>query len=372
MPERNDASHRHAVVLAGGSGTRLWPLSRGDEPKQLITIKDGRSLLELALERLDGVVAAPARWVCAGERHRSAVTRRVPGLPLRQYLGEPEARDTLAALAFSASVIRGKDADAVIGVFTADHLIRPVERFREIVAAGFDLAAADPQAVVTFGIIPTSPATGYGYLELAEDLGGGARRVSRFREKPDPATAMGFVAAGPARYLWNSGMFVFRAATFLERLACYAPLLATAMHEVAAAWNTPREEPVLRATYAGLRKISFDYGFMEPASVDPGLHVAAIPMPLEWLDIGSWPAFASMFPADPAGNTATAERALLEGCSGTLVVSDDPQHLVAALGCDDLVVVHTARATLVCPRDRSEDIKKLQTLVAERFGPGYV
>jgi mannose-1-phosphate guanylyltransferase len=259
-----------------------------------------------------------------------------------------------------------------VGVFTADQLIRPVDRFREIVASGYDLAGARPETVVTFGIAPTHPATSYGYLELGLDIGGGARRVSRFREKPDLRTATGFVDAGPDRYLWNSGMFVFRAATFLERLEAYEPALAAAMRGVGAAWGTGEGAAALRTVYPTLRKVSFDFGFMEPASVDPAVRVAAIPMPLEWLDVGSWPAFASIYPADAAGNTTPAERTVLEGCSGTLLVSDDPTHLVAALGCEDLIVVHTARATLVCRKDRAEEIKKLQALVAERFGPEYV
>jgi mannose-1-phosphate guanylyltransferase len=372
MAANGKAGHRHAVVLAGGSGTRLWPLSRGDEPKQLVPIQDGRSLLELALERLDGVVGTRARYVCAGERHRTAVARLLPGLEARRYLGEPEARDTLAAVTLSAAVIAAEDPEAVVGIFTADHVIRPVEGFRRIVAAGFDLVAANPRTVLTFGISPTHPATGYGYLELAEDMGECARRVSFFREKPDPATAMAFVAAGAERYLWNSGMFVFSAATLLERIRQYAPPLAAAMSEVAAKWDTPRRGEVLAAAYAGLPRVSFDYGFMERAAADPALQVAALPMPLEWVDVGSWPSLASLYTADAAGNAAPGVLAVLEGCTGTLLVSTDPAHLVAALGCDDLVIVHTDRATLVCRKDRAEDVKKLQALVAERFGPGFV
>lgn len=363
---------RYAVILAGGSGTRLWPLSRMEEPKQLIPVQNGTSLLELALERLEGVVEPDRRLVCAGEKHREAVARRLPALPDRSYLGEPEARDTLAALAFSVSVVAREDPHAVIGVFTADQIIRPVEQFRRIVASAYELAEANRGLFVTFGVTPTHAATGYGYLELAEELAPGARRVSRFREKPDAATAARFLDAGADRYLWNSGMFVFGAEVFLDRLGRYEAAVAMGARRIALAWGTDGQVRVLREVYPTLRKVSFDVGIMEPASVDPEVAIAAIPLPLEWLDVGSWPAFATIFEPDAAGNRAAAGRCVLDGCTDTLVVSDDPEHLIAAVGCDDLIVVHTSRATLVCRKDRAEEIKRVQALVAERFGDRYL
>ena len=340
--------------------------------QQLIPIEGGLCLLQLALDRLDGLVEPGARLVCAGEKHRAAMARRVSGLAPRQYLGEPEGRDTLAAVGFAATVIAGRDPDAVVGIFTADQVIRPHGLFRQIVAQGYELVEADAGIIVTFGITPTHPATSYGYLELAEAIGGTARRVSRFLEKPDLPTAERFVSAGAERYLWSSGMFVFRAATLLERLESYEAQLAASLRKIGESWGTGRETAVLEATYPSLRKVSFDYGFMERASVDPAVRVAAIPMALEWLDVGSWPSFAAAYPPDSRGNTVAAGKHVLEGCSGTLLVSDDPEHLVAAMGCEDLIIVHTGRSTLVCRKDRAEDVKKLQSLVAERYGEGYL
>ena len=209
---------RHAVVLAGGTGTRLWPLSRNRDPKQLIRLAGEKNLLELAWERLEGVVSAEHRHVCARASQRAAVSACLPTLAPGCYLGEPEGRDTLAAVGLSAAVVAARDPEAVLGVFASDQLIRPVDSFRRIVGAGYSLAEEDPRRIVTFGITPTHASTGFGYLGLGGTVAGEARRVSRFLEEPDAATATGLLAAGPGRWLWNSGTFVFRAATMLEKL----------------------------------------------------------------------------------------------------------------------------------------------------------
>ncbi len=175
----------------------------------------GKSLLEIAYQRLEGLIPADRRFICAGEKHARVILDAIPGLTQEQFLGEPTGRDTVNAVGFGAAVIARHDPDAVIAVFTADHLIRPVDRFQEIIAQGFEVAENHPETLVTFGIAPTQAATSYGYLELGEPLGPTARVVERFKEKPDEATAKSYFAAGPERYLWNSGMFVWRARTLL-------------------------------------------------------------------------------------------------------------------------------------------------------------
>ncbi len=385
---------RYAVVVAGGSGTRLWPLSRAGRPKQLIPLIGGRSLLEIAFARLDGLLPPEQCFVCAGAAHAEAVARLLPQLGPDQYLGEPCGRDTLNALGFSAAVLARRDPEATIGVFTADQVIEPIKRFQEIVERGYALVERQPESLVTFGITPTGPATGYGYLELGDNVPlvpltlrvresrhaerdeyMGARRVRQFREKPDPETARQYFQAGPERFLWNSGMFVWRAGTLLECIRRYAPENHAGLRRIADAWDTPRRQAVLDEVYPTLKRISVDYAVMEPASRDAAAGtaaspcwVAAIPMPLRWLDVGSWPSLAETCPHDEQGNALAAERTVLMDTRGCLAVSSDRAHLIATIGCENLVIVHTPDATLICPADRADAVKELHRQIAARWG----
>jgi mannose-1-phosphate guanylyltransferase len=341
-------------------------------PKQLIPFIQGRSLLSLSFERLGGLVGESQRWVCAGESHRQAISDALPGLAPGRFLGEPSGRDTLNALAYAAAIIEKEDPGATMGVFTADHLITPTEDFQRIVSLGFEAAESAGRVLVTFGIPPTEAATGYGYLRLGRAFNAKARIVVEFREKPDRKSAEQWVAEGPEHFLWNSGMFVWKAGAFLQCVQSYVPATFEGVTAIAAQWGTPRFGEVLRAVYPTLQKISVDFAVMEKASRDPAVQVAAVPMSLSWRDIGSWPSFAETCPHDGKGNAIAASTCLLVDTSDTLVASSDPDHLVAALGCEELLIVHTPTATLVCRRDRAEDVKKLQALAAGQFGGNYV
>jgi mannose-1-phosphate guanylyltransferase len=289
-----------------------------------------------------------------------------------RFLGEPVRRDTLAALAFASAVIARMDSEATIIVLTADHFIEPTDAFCAVVSRGLDTAESGPGVLVTFGIAPTRAATGFGYLRLGKPFSGHARTVEEFREKPDAPTARRWVAEGPDRFLWNSGMFVWKAEAFLNCVKRYEPSVFDGVSRIADAWGAPGYDETIGAVYPVLKKISVDFAVMEKASRDPAVKVAAVPMTLSWKDIGSWPSFAETCPTDDDGNSIAAEKTLLLDSRGTLVVSSDPGHLVAAFGCDDLVIVHTPSATLVCRKDRAEDLKKLHALASEKFGADYV
>lgn len=363
---------RYATVMAGGSGTRLWPMSRAGLPKQLIPFIRGRSLLEIAVDRLAGLVDAERRYICTGEKHREQIHAAMPGLNDAQILGEPEGRDTLAAVGFPAAIAMRDDPDAVMAVFTADHLIEPIEDFQRRVDVGYRIVEANPNTLVTFGIEPTHAATGFGYVEMGELLSGfdQAYHTVRFVEKPDAETAAEYVASG--RYAWNSGMFVWRAATLLECIRRYKPDVHAGLMEIAVAWGTAGQADVLGTVYPRLEKISVDFALMEPASVDDAVDVATVSMPLRWLDVGSWPAYGETLDADEAGNRTACEQAVLLDSSNNLIVSDVPDHLIAAVGIDDLVVIHTQGATLICHRDHAQKIKQLHEAVGEKFGEGYL
>jgi len=348
---------RYGMVMAGGSGTRLWPMSRLARPKQLIPLVGGKSLLALAAERLEGVVPPERRLVCTGEGFRGAVREAIPWLDEANLLGEPCGRDTLNAVGLTAAVLARRDPEAVFAVLTADHLIEPREEFARRLEEGFRAVEADPRRLVTFGVTPTFPATGYGYVERGEPLPGLDRvfAARRFVEKPDRETAEAYLELGT--FLWNSGMFVFRASTVLEAIRRYRPDTAEALARIAREWDEPDRAATLAAIYPSLYKISVDYGLMEPASRDGSLSICVVPMQLTWTDVGSWPSLAATLPADERGHRVSGARHVDIGSERCLVVSDDPDHVVATVGCQDLIVVRTRDATLVCRAADAERVK---------------
>lgn len=367
---------RYAVIMAGGAGTRLWPVSRADRPKQLVPLirRNGRamSLLEIAAERLEGLVAPTQRYICTNESYRAMIRSALPQFTDDLILGEPVGRDTVNAVGFAAAVIAKRDPKGVFAVLTADHLIEPADLFRDRMELGFELVEQDPSRLVTFSIQPTYPATGFGYVERGSSLPnarGLGFKVVRFVEKPSLEKAQAYVESGA--FGWNSGMFVWKASTILDCLRRYKPESYQGLMKIQAAWGTPDQQRVLADVYPTLPKISVDYAIMEPASREQsrsndGVKVCTVNMDLTWLDVGSWPSFKETLHADAEGNAVAGNGRVMKS-KNTLVVNADDRHHVAVLGCEGLIVVHTEDATLVMPAEKAEELKNLHADLPTRL-----
>ena len=352
-----------AVIMAGGSGTRLWPLSRRNRPKQLLRIVQGRSLIYSAFERLRLVFQPGDIYVIALAEHLPAMTAELPLLPPENFIGEPVGRDTANAVALAASILHEKDPDTIMGVFTADHLIKPADKFAETLRHGLLVAADHGDALITFGIKPAEPHTEMGYVQRGEPVAPGVWAVRSFKEKPDLDTARQYVTSGD--YYWNSGMFVWKTATILERLRENLPESHAVTQRLAKAWHDPAGPDLARELYPGLRKISIDYAVMEKA-----LKVLVVEMAVDWMDLGSWTALAAALGFDSMGNVKALKRLAAMFSRNNILVAED-EHLIAAIGVENLVVVHSPDATLVCHRNQLAQIKDLVAQIERDYGGFY-
>lgn len=354
---------RHAVIMAGGAGVRLWPLSRKSRPKQLLRLLSEKSLLRHSYERVAAMLPPERIHVITNHAHIPMVAGELPELPTDNLYGEPVGRDTANAVGLAAAILRSRDSEAVIGTFTADHIITPHDGFHRAVERAYQVAEQRPQVLVTMGIRPTRPDTNYGYVRRGELVCDGVFAVEKFTEKPNMAKAMKYLSS--AEYYWNSGMFVWHASTILEHLRRQLPPSHDAVQEIAAAWNSPNRTEMLERLYPALMKISIDFAVMEHAK-----EVIVVEMACNWVDVGSWPAIESVIPADADGNVTAGERVIHLGSRGNIVVTED-NHLIATIGVDDLVVVHSPDATLVCKRRDAASIKELVDNVRNAYGEEY-
>lgn len=360
-------NNRYAVILAGGRGERFWPLGRASRPKQFVDLFEGKPLIRHAVDRLSGVVP-PEHLFVVTSRDLVPITREaLPTLPPEQIVGEPFGRDTAAACALATELVAnlaGNDPSATLAILTADQIMVDVEGFRRTLSDGLALASAEP-AIVTIGIEPTFPSTGFGYIECGETRPSGSagtafHRVLRFVEKPDADTAAAYLAGG--HHLWNSGMFIWSIRTFREALHRFQPTLAAGFDALSPAIGTPEFDDRLEALYQTLGKISVDYAIMEKAD-----NIVMARGTFGWDDVGAWTAIPNHFPADASGNVCIGECEAHES-SNNILLSRQDGHLVAVFGAQDLVVVHTPDATLVCPRSEASRLKTLVNAIGKREG----
>jgi mannose-1-phosphate guanylyltransferase len=303
-------------------------------------------------------------YVITNHSYLPMVAQELPELPPANLIGEPVGRDTANAVGLAAAVLGKIDPDAVIGVFTADHIITPMERFCAAVNQAYETAEKYPEALVTMGIKPTRPDTNYGYVRRGERISEGVFKVLKFTEKPNMASAMKYLASG--EYYWNSGMFAWRASTILEQINLQLPASYASICEIADAWDKEDRQQKLESLYPKLMKISIDFAVMERAE-----NVLVVEMDCHWVDVGSWPVIESVIQADGDGNVSACGRAIHLGSRGNIVVCED-KHLIATIGVDDLVIVHSPDATLVCTRRDAQSIKELVDNVQSEFGEQYI
>jgi mannose-1-phosphate guanylyltransferase len=344
----------HAMIMAGGGGTRFWPRSRAARPKQFLTFSGDRTLLQGTLDRIEAQVPPERTWVITSAAHRDEALQQLPDLPAAQVVGEPVGRDTAACIGLGAALIASRDPDATMAVMPADHAIEPAQEFRRALHAAEQLAEEFPEALITFGIRPTEPATGYGYIHrgplVAQRQGVSAFEVRAFREKPSRDVAEKYVASG--QYDWNSGIFVWKVGTILEELERLKPGIHDAVRRIANAWDTSHRDEVFREEYAKVEKISIDFAVMEKAG-----RVLVVQAPYQWDDVGSWLALERRNPQDAQGNTVQALHVGIS-TSGCVIVAD-PGRLVATIGVSNLLIIQDGDATLIADRRDEGTVKEI-------------
>jgi mannose-1-phosphate guanylyltransferase len=346
--------HLYAVIMAGGGGTRLWPLSRRSRPKQMLTLTGERTLFQLAVDRLDGLLKPEQILIVTVVEQAKELSKQKPEIPWENFLIEPMPKGTASVVALAAQAIQLRDPDAVMVVLTADHFIQNIEHFHHLITCGKHVA--EEGYLVTLGIEPQYPATGYGYIQRGNQLGeyNGLPfyKVMKFKEKPDEELALEFIERGD--HDWNSGMFLWRVDRILEEVSILMPELFGRIATIQKAWGTKSRQQVLMSNWGNIHPETIDYGIMEKAS-----RVACIPARnLGWNDVGSWESLYDVLPADAKGNINLADEVFLQDTTGSLIVSENStRKFIAAIGIEDIVVVDTPDALLICKKSDTQKVK---------------
>jgi mannose-1-phosphate guanylyltransferase len=345
--------HSYVVIMAGGGGTRLWPLSRKEKPKQLLSLLGKETLFQSTVARLEKLFPPERIVIVTVAELAREMQEQVPSIPAENYLIEPAPRGTASVVALAAAVLEKRDPQAIMAIQTSDHYIRNRDLFHYLIRTAFDVAKKN--YLVTLGIAPTFPSTGYGYIQQGEPLDGDYKypvyKVQRFKEKPDQETAQQLLHSGD--HSWNSGMFIWRADAILAEIERQMPELFKAVKEISAAWDTPGQDDVLQEHWRDLKNQTIDYGIMEKAK-----QVAVLPAGgLGWSDVGSWNSLFEVLLPDMNGNVATSAQHLALDTHNTLVYSDDDQRLVVTIGLDNMVVVDTGDVLMICKADQSQKVR---------------
>jgi mannose-1-phosphate guanylyltransferase len=354
-----------AIVMAGGVGTRLWPLSRRKSPKQLLALTGDTSLLQQSVARLAALLKPHDIYVITSQAHVRATQEQLPQLPVDNVLGEPLARSTAVAAAL-ATVLARRESDELALVLPADHFVADEEAFTEALREG--MRAAERGYLVTLGVVPKHPATGYGYIKVGERLHESTPTalVERFVEKPDAAQAKAFVEEGD--YLWNAGIFIWRVYAFRQAVERFQPQLAAALDRIAALHRTPGWMSDVRDILEPIPAVQIDAGIAEQAAAEG--RVAVVPLDAGWSDIGSWSALLEALSSETGGSLVASGHHLDRGSQRVLVHGGD--RLVVTVGLQDVIIVDTPDALLVCARDRAEEIKPVLDEIARKAGDQYL
>ncbi len=360
----------YAVIMAGGTGKRLWPLSRQKRPKQVLKLLDGQTLLGRCFERLVPVFDVRNILALTNAGYADLVRENLPDLPFNNVIAEPVVRDTTGAIGLAATVLSKYDPEAVMALLTADQLLEPPEVLQQALTDAFTFISGNPDALITFGIKPTFPSTQLGYIRCADPRSCPKCRntvysVEAFKEKPDQGTARQYIESGA--YSWNSGMFVWRAKTILANLQRFLPEAIEPLRRIGAAWDTPGQDRTLQEWFPKLPKISIDYAVMEKAN-----EVHAIQLDCQWLDMGSFAALADVIKSDENNNVVVAGASELLDCRNDIIVTEDKGHLIAAIGLEDIVIAHTPDATLVCHVSQTERLKTLLERIEQHGRTKYL
>jgi mannose-1-phosphate guanylyltransferase len=357
----NEPEHYYAVIMAGGGGTRLWPLSRQARPKQMLSLFDERTLFQTSVERLSGLFRCNQIFVVTVEQQARELQAQCPDIPPENFLIEPQPRGTASVVGLAAVALQQRDPQAVMAVLTSDHYIGNEEKFRQALSLAYQVALDGH--LVTLGITPTFAATGYGYIQRGQKIpaypGQDVYHVLHFKEKPGEAQARQMLETGD--HAWNSGMFVWKVESILKEFARQMPALAADLRAIAAAWGGPDHRATIERVWSGIQPETIDYGIMEGAEQVAVISAAD----LKWSDVGSWDSLFEVLETDQSGNIIIGGQHMGLDTHNSLIYLNQDRRLIVTIGVSDLVLVDTGDVLLVCPKDRAQQVRQVVSQLKE-------